>query len=136
MALTPPEMDILRTELNTDPLGRGYAGMTNAQVVNSLRNVIDRTRIRSRMDSSAVFQAIDITEFNAKTDQQQRNVMAVLAFGSVNPQGKEATLFTNIFGAGSATITALAAARQESVPRCVELGIPNVYEPDVAAIRV
>jgi uncharacterized phosphosugar-binding protein len=133
--LTPDERAILATELSNDPLGRGYAAMSNAEVVDSLRNVLDRSRTRSRMDSSEVFQAIDIAEFNAKTDLQQRNVMAVLSFGSVNPQGKEAALFTNIFGAGSATITALAAARLESISRSVELGIPNVYEMDVVAVR-
>lgn len=133
--LTTSERVILRNELTNDPLGRGYASMSDTQVVASLRDLKDRTRIRARMDSSEVFQAIDITEFVALTEQQQRNIMAVLAFGSVNPQGKEAALFINIFGVGSATITALASARQESISRSVELNIHNVYEMDVAAVR-
>lgn len=133
--LTSSERAILAAELTNDPLARGYAGMSDSEVTASLRDVKDRTRIRARMDSSEVFQAIDIAEFNAKTDQQQRNIMAVLSFGSVNPQGKEAALFSNVFGAGSATITALQAARLESISRSVELGIPNVYEIDVAAVR-
>ena len=132
--LTPSERTILAAELTNDPLSRGYAGMSNAQVVVSLRTE-NRSRIRARMDASEVFQAIDIAEFNAKTEAQQRNVLAVLGFGSVNPQGKEAALFTSIFGGGSATITALAAARLENVSRAVELAIPNVYEIDVAAVR-
>jgi len=135
MALTASERTILASELTNDPINRGYAGMSNAQVVDSLRNLKDRTRIRARMDSSEVFQAIDIAEFTAKTDRQQANIMAILGFGSVNPQGKEAAYFQSVFGGGSVTITALIAARQESISRSVELGIPNVYEPDVAAVR-
>jgi hypothetical protein len=108
--------------------------MTDAEVVTSLHTA-NRSRIRARMDASEVFQAIDIAEFNAKTDTQQRNIMAVLGFGSVNPQGKEAALFTNIFGGGSATITALQAARLETISRAVELGIPNTILADVDAVR-
>lgn len=135
MALTVAERVILAAELTNDPLGRGYSAMTNDEVVNSLRNVKDRTRIRDRMDSSEVFQAIDLPEFNALTEIRQRNVMSVLGFGYVNPQGREADMFVAYFGAGSATISALQAARQESISRSYELGIPNVYEPDVAAVR-
>ena len=132
--LTTSERAILSAELTNDPLARGYSAMGNADVVASLRTQ-NRSRIRARMDSSEVFQAVDVTEFLAKTDQQQRNLMAVMSFGWLNPQGKEATLFTNIFGAGSATITALAAARLETVSRAVELAIPNVIVDDVVAVR-
>ena len=135
MALTTSERVILADELTNDPLSRGYAGMTNEEVVNSLRNVFDRSRIRARMDSSEVFQAVDITEFNTLTDTQQRNVMAILSFGSVNPDGREKDYFVNVFGAGSDTITALNTARVESINRATELGIPNVYIGDVEAVR-
>lgn len=135
MALTAAERVILANELTTDPIGRGYAAMSNAQVVDSLRNVKDRSRIRARMESSEVFQAIDIAELMAKTDAQRNAVLAVLSFGWVNPAGKEATLFTTVFGSGSATIAALQTARMESISRCQEIGIPNVYEMDVTAVR-
>lgn len=134
MALTSSELVILAAELTNDPLGRGYGAMSDQQVVDDLKTAY-RTRIRHRMDSSEVFQAIDLAEFNALTDARQRNVMAMLAFGELNPQGREADLFVNYFGGGSATITALQAARIESISRAVELAIPNVYAPDVAAAR-
>lgn len=135
MALTPSELTILSSELINDPLARGYASMTNAEVVTSLRDVYDRSRIRNWMESSEVFQAINLTEFNALTDLRQRNVMSVLSFGRLNPQGREADMFVNYFGAGSATITALQAARLQNINRATEIGIPNVYEPDVATVR-
>ena len=137
MALTTAERAILATELTNDPLGRGYAGMTSQQVEDSLRNVKDRTRVREWMESSEVFQSIDITEFKAKTSDQQRNVMSILSFGKVNPRdgSKERAYFIDVFGGGSATAAALATARQESISRSVELGIPNVYAIDVEVVR-
>lgn len=135
MALTTSEQVILVNELTNDPLSRGYAAMTESEVVDSLVNNKDRSHIRERMDSSEVFQAIDIAEYLSKTDQQQRNIMAVLAFGSVNPQGKEAALFQQIFGGGSATISALQTARTEYISRAQELGISNVYVVDVEKAR-
>jgi hypothetical protein len=135
MALTTAERAILAAELTNDPLARGYIGMSNAQVVDSLRNTIDRPVVRKTMDATEVFQAINTDEFLALTDAQQRNVMAMLGFGRVNPAGKEATLFIRYFGAGSATITALQSARTVLVSRAYELNIHNVYEVDVAAVR-
>jgi len=135
MALTATELPILIEELTNDPLNRGYATMSDAEVEESIRNVYDRTRIKAWMESSEVFQAIDITEFNALTDLRQRNVMSVLAFGRVNPQGREADMFINYFGAGSTTIQTLQTARQQSINRCTELGIPNAWAADVARAR-
>lgn len=132
--LTTSERVILQNELTNDPLSRGYASLNNSDVVVSLKTV-NRSRIRARMEASEIFQAISIAEFTALTDVQQRNIMAMLGFGSLNPQGREADLFVAYFGAGSATITALATARMEAISRAVELGIPNVYEMDVQAVR-
>ena len=87
------------------------------------------------MESSEIFQAIDLTEFSALTDKQQSNIMGILAFGYVNPDGREKDLFVQYFGAGSNTITQLQADRLLAINRARELGIPNVYEPDVTAAR-
>jgi len=40
----------LKVEVDTDPLGRGYAGMTNEEVATSL-NVVDRTQTYTRFCS-------------------------------------------------------------------------------------
>jgi len=132
--LSTSERDLLSTELQSDPLARGYSGMTAVQVVASLLTK-NRSRVRARMDSSEIWQSVVISEFKSLTDIQQRNVMALLGFGSLKPNGKEADLFIDYFGAGSATITALAAARLESISRATEVSIPNVIEADVLAVR-
>jgi hypothetical protein len=59
--LTPEQITILATELSTDPLGRGYAGMTDSPeaIANSL-NAIDRTGYIT-VDAATVRQAAMMT---------------------------------------------------------------------------
>ena len=129
----------LKTELMSDPLARGYAGMTHQQAADSL-NTANRTQDRSRMESTEVFQAIVVAEFNALTERQKSNIMGILGFGVVDPFGKEADVFVDHFGAGSSTIQALAGLRRKSVTRAQELGIfadptRQVLASHVAAAR-
>jgi hypothetical protein len=124
----------LKAEMDADPLGRGYAGMTDAQASASL-NVANRTRVRNAMSASEVFQAISAAEFAAKTDAQRQLVLGILGFGTVNPAGREAEVFVQVFGAGSQTIAALAAARQETVSRATEIGLEAVLPGDIAKTR-
>lgn len=111
----------LKTEL-TDPLGRGYSTMSDQEAADDL-NTEYRTRNRTSMIQTEVWQAIDITEFRSKADGDRRDVWGVLQFENIDPFGNEAALFLAIFGAGSNTITALNAARVEAISRAVELGI-------------
>ena len=41
------QLQILSTEISTDPLTRGYSGMTDVQIRDSLNNTIDRPNTRS-----------------------------------------------------------------------------------------
>ena len=140
MALTNDELLILQSELTNDPLNRNYQTMSDQEVEYDLRNVAaygasPRQRIRALMTSTEVFNSIDLTEFNALTDHQRSNIMGLMSFGNLNPDGREKDLFVNYFGAGSNTLTALNAARMENISRCVELNIPNVYAADVNKAR-
>lgn len=119
------QLDILKTELTTDPLGRGYSGMSDEAAADDL-NTSYRERNRDTMPSHEVFNAIDKTELNALLATVQQQIWDVLHLGTVNPFGLEADLFVDAFGGGSATITALAAARKESITRATELGLPHI----------
>lgn len=125
---------IIRAELDGDPLARGYSGMSDGEAAASL-NTVDRTRNRDRMTATEVLNAINAAEFNALTSTDQRTVWDVLHMGDINPFGIEATLFTQVFGAGSATTTQLAAIRVESVSRAAEIGLTTVQESDVMKAR-
>ena len=132
----------LKAEIDADPLTRGYAGMTDAQVAADI-NTAYRQINRESMSSSEVMNAINIGEFNALSTADRQNIWNVLHLGgsglagggNINPFGVEATIFTNAFGGGSATITALAAARKETVTRAQELSLGRVGEGTVAEAR-
>lgn len=127
-------MGALRDELITDPLGRGYAGMTDEEAATRL-NIKDRKRNRTTMTGSEVLNAVNIAEWPTLSEAEKRVVWDVVHLGEINPFGIEAALLTNVFGVGSGTITALAASRKEDVSRAVELGLSRVRSGTVAQAR-
>ncbi len=116
--------DTLRDELLTDPLSRGYSTMTDQEAADDL-NTAYRTRDRTSMSASEVYNAVDQTNWVALTAVDQAEIWNILHLGEVNPFGREASRFVAIFGGGSVTITALQAARVESITRAQELGLPQ-----------
>ncbi len=118
----------LEDELLNDPLTRGYSGMTVQQIVDDM-NTSYRTRNRTIMTASEVANQLNITEFNALTDADEAKIWNVLHLGNLDPFGVEATIFTNVFGGGSTTISNLQAARVESITRAEELGVRATFGP-------
>lgn len=112
----------LKAELTDDPLGRGYSAMSDQEAADDL-NTEYRSRNRTSMTSTEVFNAIVVADFLALADGDRNTVMAIMGFGEINPFGREADVFISIFGAGSGTITALAFLRVEPISRAVELEI-------------
>ena len=99
-------------------------------------NAVNRTVNKDTMTSSQVYNAIVASEYTALTTSQQDEIWNILHLGEINPFGLEATRFTAIFGVGSATITALAAARQVFVSRAAELEFPEVKHGHVEMARL
>ena len=128
-------IEILKNEIETDPLSRGYSGMTDLEVANDL-NTVYRTKNKTSMTGSEVLNAIVISEWTSLTADKQRTVWDVVHLGTINPFGIEATLMISVFGAGSDTIAALADARKDDVSRASELGMPFVYEGNVQEARI
>lgn len=128
-------IEILKTEIITDPLVRGYASMTDLQVAEDI-NTVYRTTNKLVMAGTEVLNAIDKAEYNALTDANKQLVWNVIHVGDINPFGVEADLFVDIFGGGSTTITTLQALRLNNVSRGVELGIGNVREGNVMEARL
>jgi hypothetical protein len=127
-------IDKLKAELTVDPLTRGYAGMGIEAAAADL-NTVYRERNVATLTASQALNAIVKTEFLALTDANRELVWNVLHIGDINPHGVEADLFTEAFGAGSETITALALIRVETVSRAVELGLGRVRAGDVERAR-
>ena len=112
----------LKAELTHDPLDRGYSGMSDVEATTDL-NTVYRERNRVAMTGSEVLNAVDTTEWSGLSDAEKQTVWNVIHIGDLNPFGVEADLLVGVFGGGSATITALSAARKESDSRAVELGL-------------
>jgi hypothetical protein len=122
-------IDELKIEIDTDPLARGYSGMSNQEVADDM-NIINRTTPKSTLTGSEVLNAVNKTEFDSKTDAQKQMVWDIVHLGSINPYGIEAAMFQDIFGA-STTITSLQELRLNNVGRGVELGLGIIGEGDV-----
>ena len=113
----------LKTELATDPLGRGYVGMTDEEAANDL-NTSYRTRNRTEMTGDEVFQSIESQAiWEGLTANQRLEFLSLCGRDILDPFGAaNVNLVKSIFGAASATVTALNAARIESITRAQELG--------------
>lgn len=128
-------IDVLRAELTADPLARNYASMTPAQAAASL-NQGNRTRIRRVMSGDEVFQQTNATEWGDLTDAKRQMWVSFCSRQNIDPAAAANVAFVQfIFGTNSATVTALGAARQESISRATELGLERVEPGHVMEVR-
>ena len=124
----------IRSELDIDPLSRGYAEMGDAEAAADGR-LLYRTRDLLSLTGSQVLNSIDKPEWDVLSDTNRQKVWSILHLGAINPFGFEADLFVDIFTGGSATIINLKALRKESVSRWVELEVGFVGHSDVEDAR-
>ena len=128
------DLQVLQAELTADPLARNYAGMTDQQAADAL-NAVNRTVIRAVMTGSEVADGFDATEFGGLTDVKKARAMTLAGIDRIDPQGFAQRVVVEIFGAGSQTVSNLAAARQRTISRAEELGLPFVNGGDVHQVR-
>jgi hypothetical protein len=128
---------IIKTEIDIDPLTRGYSGMSDREIADDM-NTKYRERNRTSMTASEIYNQIDQTDWAALTalPLQQQEIWDILHLGELNPFGREADRFNAIFGGGSDTIIALNAARKESISRATELGLSFVKEGHVTEAKL
>ncbi len=125
---------VLSDEITTDPLERGYAGMDDAQVAASL-NAKDRQRNRGSMSALEISANIDKADWDALSPADQDRIFDILSMGEFDPFGVWVEVFTGSFPGGGTTLTALSAARVESISRAVELGLPIIDSAHIADVR-
>ena len=117
----------LADEINLDPLGRGYSGMTDSQAASSF-NVADRIINKTSLSNTQILEAIDPAALLALTGEQSVRVWGILGMDSVDPFGNAANIFIDAFGAGTQTILDLQALRVKTITRAEELGLGYVSE--------
>ncbi len=115
-------LDVLKTELAAGHPSTGAYDVNDSVAADQL-NAVNRFINKTSMTASEVYNAINVSEWLGLTDAKRQEVWDILHIGTINPFGLEETRFVTIFGGGSATITALAAARKTDVSRAVELGL-------------
>ena len=132
-------MDIqkLKTELAV-PTGHPVTGPYDVDdaIAAGQLNAVNCTKNKASMTGSEIINALDKTEYLALSDADKDRVWQVCHLGTVNPFGVEADIFIAIFGGGSASVAALAAARKDDVSRAVELGLGFVYPGHVENARM
>ncbi len=98
-------------------------------------NAVNRTMNKATMTGSEVFNSVNAGQWSGLTDADKQIVWDIVHLGTINPFGVEQTMMVGVFGAGSATITALAAARVTSVSRAVEIDLGLVKIGHVSQAR-
>lgn len=129
-------MSILKTEIDTDPLTRGYAGMSDQQVADSL-NTANRDNWVS-LSASQIFEAIDRSEFTALSAGDQGRIDRILGLGSgiqTAPGSQARDEMIAVFGGGSTTISNLLAVANPMQTRGQELGIGIIRVGQVTEAR-
>lgn len=127
----------LRDELANDPLGRQYSSMTDAEAAADL-NTAYRSRERTAISGSEIFNAIDPTEWGELSDAMKQHVRDVFSLGDavdISSGSNARTVLLSAFGAETNTRQNLVDAVMESITRADELGLPIVREGDVERAR-
>ena len=110
----------LKSEIETDPLTRGYSGMTDQQIADDL-NTVYRTRNRSVMTGKEVKDRIDTTEWNSRTDAQKQIVLALCNRDDLDPFGIDAQIFQDEMTGATNTLASLNSYRVENISRAEEV---------------
>lgn len=115
----------LRDELRDDPLGRGYAGMTNKQVEQSM-NARDRDNWIS-IDSATLFNALDATEWASANNSVKTTIQNILDLnGSIEVDPSSLTYSQLESLLGPATIARLVERANPKRNRAQEVGFGGV----------
>ncbi len=127
----------LQAELVGDPQALGYTGDDAGDA--ALLNIVNRPHNRSSMTGKEVKDAVDIADWDTRTDAQKQIILALVNRDDLDPFGIDQHIFQEAMtGAVGTTIATLATARVETVSRIRELDIDfgdAVSEGHVAMAR-
>ena len=130
-----PNFAAIHDEVINDPLGIGYAAMSDVQAANSL-NTVNRVVAVDSIEGQDVVAALVPGEVNDLTVAQQRNLWGVIGAGAVRPDDTEVkAFFAGLFGAATTTRANLIALANQTISRAQELGLGFVKPPDVNEAR-
>ena len=117
------QLVILKNEITTDPLTRGYSGMTDQEIADDVNTEYRSMQLQS-MTASEILNNTDKAEYDALIAASKDIYWNLLHMGELNPWGIEADIMVDLFGGGSTTISNLQASRSQPQSRTRELGLP------------
>ncbi len=118
------DIDKLKVELAAGHPDTGAYDADDSVAADEL-NAVNRTRNKTAMTGSEVFNAITEAHFTSLQASKKQEIWDILHLGNLDPFGLEADRFVDIFGAGASTIITLQALRVEDVSRAVEQAITS-----------
>lgn len=128
-------IDTLRAELTTDPLGRGYAGMTDEEAAADL-NVENREITDPIISSAMIFNAVEPAEYAALPDTKLIDLLLGVGEGiDAGPGTNARAVIVSAFDGGSTTVANLVDAATKTVSRAVEIGLGLVKPGHVEEAR-
>lgn len=126
---------LLKSELISDPLVRGYSSMTDAQAAGDLNSKYRTVPVRV-LASHEIFEAIVPSEYDALANTAKDKLKAMLAMGTIDPYGANtSSTFSALFAAGTQTRANLLALRTTAISRAEELGLGVVAPGHVYKAR-
>lgn len=127
----------LKTELTNDPLARGYASMGDADAAISL-NTANRPGSAINLTGDDLMNKVIVwSEVEALTAAKRDTLAILLKAGNLDltSGSKAVNYLASLFGVGTATRANFLALQPPQISRAMELGMPPIGHPDVAAAR-
>lgn len=125
------DLQVLKTELTTDPLGRGYAGMSDEQAATSL-NTANRQPFRETLTGGMIAASVVLSELAALTPENQNYVIALFGAGEMPLTDNLKSELSAVFPNPSNTRTNLIALLKRPGSRAEELRLGTVTTSNVA----
>lgn len=128
----------LKTEIQTDPQGLGYAAPLAAGNHAAVADLLNQVRTTIKLDRETVpayevFDAIVPAEWAALSAQEKQRIQLILSLGQVYTKGANTrAAFLATFTAGSQTRTNLGALQQRDSSRAEQLFGQPVSPSDIA----
>lgn len=140
----PVRIQAIKDELTNDPAVLGYAapnaGIEATAIADlALMNVVDRIVDVETLSASQLFEAIDATEWTARTVDQKDDIRLVLALGDniqISAGTKARAILQNALTGATTSLSNLGALGSKTVSRAEELGFGRVTIGEIQAARV
>ena len=129
--MTSEQLAIIKAELTSDPLSRGYAAMSDQEAAAAI-NANDREPERDNVTAGVLMSALVLTEYNALAAIERRYFDLLVSAGSVELNPTVRQQIRALFPAGSGTRAGIMKALRRVGSRADELGIGNVTPSDIA----